>query len=63
MQILKIQAGAGISVRMEYMILKLSEAFCLRTWLRWAAKEANDPACAAVLCSHDKESKAETIEF
>lgn len=31
--------------------------------LRWVAKEANDTACAAVLCSHDKESKAETIEF
>ena len=31
--------------------------------LRWVAKEANDPACAAVLCSHDKEIKTETIEL
>jgi hypothetical protein len=31
--------------------------------LRWVAKEANDTACAAVLCSHDKEIKTETIEF
>ena len=31
--------------------------------LRWIAKEANDPACAAVLCSHDNEIKTETIEF
>ena len=31
--------------------------------LRWIAKEANDPACAAVLCSHDNEIKTETIEL
>ena len=31
--------------------------------LRWIAKEANNPACAAVLCSHDKELKTETIEL
>ena len=31
--------------------------------LRWVAKEANYTACAAVLCSHDKEIKTETIEF
>jgi glyoxylase-like metal-dependent hydrolase (beta-lactamase superfamily II) len=31
--------------------------------LRWVAKEANDTACAAVLCSHDKEIKTETIEL
>ena len=30
---------------------------------RWIAKEANDQACAAVLCSHDKEIKTETIEL
>ena len=29
----------------------------------WIAKAASDPACAAVLCSHDKEMKAEILEF
>ena len=31
--------------------------------LRWIAKAASDPACSAVLCSHDKEIKTETIEL
>ena len=31
--------------------------------LEWIAKAASDPACAAVLCSHDKEKKAEVIEL
>ena len=31
--------------------------------LRWIGKAACDPACMAILCSHDKDRKPETIEL
>lgn len=48
--------------RMEAPGFAADPALQLKT-LRWIAKEANDPACAAVLCSHDKEVKPGTIEL